>query len=350
MLRDRWLVTGVAPRPTDGGTLRMHHIFRDLIRRTDAVSTPGGGGRAMLTALLRRPSHLRARLAAAHLLTPRGWEVLRHTVRPTVLDLHDHPVIHREALGFPLAAREGRRMEAVVASLVGSFAWTIVQTDAFGELAGVDRDRRIVIPNGTDTRHIRVEPPGSTPTVAMVSGAAPGRGIEALLGAVSAVRTSQPEVKLNLGLIPAGGLAASRGYLDSLRQRVAGSTWVTISEVPYERLSAFLGAAAVLVIPHPPHVYWDAIVPIKLFDCLAAGRPLVVTPRTETARVIREASAGVVSRSDAVDDFAAALLDVLGDARRAGEMGGNARRAAEERYDWRLLSRRVADAVLRPER
>ena len=32
-----------------------------------------------------------------------------------------------------------------------------------------------------------------------------------------------------------------------------------------------LAATSVLVIPHPAHPYWDAVLPIKMFDYLAAG-------------------------------------------------------------------------------
>jgi glycosyltransferase involved in cell wall biosynthesis len=53
-----------------------------------------------------------------------------------------------------------------------------------------------------------------------------------------------------------------------------------------------------------------------------------------------------VAASDTVDDLAAAIATLLGSATQRAELGANARRAAVERYDWRVLSTALADAVL----
>ncbi len=118
--------------------------------------------------------------------------------------------------------------------------------------------------------------------------------------------------------------------------------------MPPDGLDAFLAESAVLVIPHPAGPYMDAATPVKLFDAMAAGRPLVVTPRFETRRIVEEAQAGIVARGDSADDLAEAIWGLLRDAARRRELGDNARRAAVERYDWRVLSASLADAILGP--
>jgi glycosyltransferase involved in cell wall biosynthesis len=130
--------------------------------------------------------------------------------------------------------------------------------------------------------------------------------------------------------------------------------------VPLSRLSAVSPAHAMSVhrsqgsqfetvtVLLPPGAYWDVASPVKLFDSMAAGRPVVVTPRLETARVISEANAGLVAASDRAEDVAAAMAAVLADPERAAEMGAAGRRCAETTYDWRVLSSRLADAVLGP--
>ena len=54
--------------------------------------------------------------------------------------------------------------------------------------------------NGTDTEHITSAPEPDDPVLAMVSGAAPGRGIELLVEALRAVRVELPEARLRLAL------------------------------------------------------------------------------------------------------------------------------------------------------
>ena len=118
------------------------------------------------------------------------------------------------------------------------------------------------------------------------------------------------------------------------------------AEVPYAEMPAFLAGASVVAIPHPPGAYMDVAAPVKLFDAMAAGRPVVSTPRVETARILRECAAGVIATSDTSGDLAAALAAVLSDREGAQRMGRQGRRCAVERYDWRVLSRQLADAVL----
>ena len=71
-----------------------------------------------------------------------------------------------------------------------------------------------------------------------------------------------------------------------------------------------------------------------------------VTPRLETRRIVEGAKAGVATATDGVDDLAAAITMLLGSESLRAELGANARRAAVERYDWRVLSMALADAIL----
>jgi glycosyltransferase involved in cell wall biosynthesis len=103
----------------------------------------------------------------------------------------------------------------------------------------------------------------------------------------------------------------------------------------------------VLAVPHPPGAYMDAALPVKLFDSMAAGRPLVVTPRREMAALVERHGAGLVAAGDRAEDLAAALARVLEDPELGRRLGAAARAAAEEEYDWRVIGRRVAEEVLR---
>jgi glycosyltransferase involved in cell wall biosynthesis len=90
----------------------------------------------------------------------------------------------------------------------------------------------------------------------------------------------------------------------------------------------------------------DSALPVKLFDSMAAQRPVIATPRLETKRVLDTYSAGVSSKSDSTDDFADALLTVVRDTALAKQMGERGRRAAVEHFDWRILATSLGNAVL----
>lgn len=344
----RWLVSGVAPPAvtTGGGLLRSRRIFEALVRRTGAEVVGRSGGRAVVTTLARRPWLLRSQLAAAQILTPKAWSTIRRLVRPAVLDLYDHPVrvLHLEKhSGTPTDAHR-RQLEEATTDMLERFRHVVVQTVSFADLSDVPEDRRLVIPNGTDTTTIQPGPLPTDPVVGLVSGAAASRGIEQLLDAMKLVRSEIPDARVRLALAAMG--PASKRYLDDLRRTGAALGWVEIEDVPYPRLAAFMAGTTVLAVTHGPDAYWDAILPLKLFDSMAAARPVVATPRTETARVLREHDAGEIAASDTNEDLASAIVALLRDPRRAQRLGANGRRAAVEVFDWSVLSERLAEAVL----
>ena len=344
--RRPWLISGVPRATPHGGPLRARHLFADLAERTGAKTLPHFGGRGLPRALA--AWHFkRAQLASTELIDPHTLRLLSMRVTPEALDLHDSPVEHLDALGLPLSAGERRRVERMVTANYAAFGRIVVQSAAFAELATVPEHQRITIPNGTDTRHIRAHRLSDAPVVVTMSGAAPGRGLELMVEAMKEVRSIYPDSTLRMGLVPTGRTSAQ--YLEQLRRLCRRLTWVEIVSVPYASLSPFLAEARVFAIPHPPHPYWDAILPIKLFDGLASGRPLATTPRTETASLVRGADAGLVASGDMAVDLAAVIGHLLNDDRLSSKLGARGRLAAESRYDWRVLSAALADAVLGPQ-
>jgi len=346
-----WLVFQDGPRRRWGGDLRRAFIFAELARRTRATVVESFNPRAIAEGLAaaapRRFGFLsgpRPRVATSETLAWASLKELERRATPVALDIHDDPVAQASSLGEGVSAERLADLTRRMRSNLATFPILVVPSASFGDLAGVDPARRIVASNGTDTRHIQPEAFPVRPAIGFVSGAAAGRGIEALIDAASLVRLEVPELVLRLWLVATSD--ASARYLDGLRQATSDAAWIEIGEAPYDRLSSELARATVLAVPHPPGAYMDSALPVKLFDSLAAGRPVVVTPRTEAARVVRQSRAGIVAASDRVDDLAEALAAPFRDPALAIRLGLAARRAAVECYDWRLIGGRVAEAIL----
>jgi len=349
---DRWLVAGIPRTMSFGGNLRAAHLWRTLAERTVAVRPTGFGRRGLLplataiattSRLWHRPVHV----ASTQLIPVIGLPLLRGAVRARALDLHDHPRLQSEAFRLVLPVARSRQLDDLVHRNVDLFERVVVPSASFAELCNVPTEKVLVISNGADTAHIVPAIAPSNPVVAMVSGAASGRGIELLVDAVAAVRAEVPNATLRLALTATG--PASLAYLREITRQLSDRSWVSIESVPYASLSQFLGEAAVLAVPHPRNDYMDAALPVKLFDSMAAGRPVVVTPRHETVRIVTSCDAGLVARSDHVDDFAAAITRLLLDQSLRHELGANARRCAVEHYDWSVLAGHLADALLIPQ-
>lgn len=341
----RWVVVGEPRQLAHGGHLRARYLFRSLIARTDALTFYRPDHKA-LPQILRKPWNLlpSANVAAAEFLPRSALPLIRRMMNLRVLDLHDIPVIHAELLGLPLSAAEKRDQARLTTLNLEAFERIVVLNDSFADLVDIPADRRITISNGTDTTLVRPGPWPSQPTVGMVSVADPGKGIEGLIEAVRITRAELPDTQLRLCLSGIGRRSAA--YLAALRRAIKREPWISVTSVPYANLEGFLATCTVLAIPLPPGL-WDSASPVKLFDGMAAGRPTVVTPRLEMSRVVREHEAGIVARSDAVEDLASSIAGVLTDESYARRLGLNARRAAERHYDWQTLSDRLAESVLK---
>jgi glycosyltransferase involved in cell wall biosynthesis len=347
-----WLVLQEGDRRRWGGDLRRAFIFRELAERSGATIGPGWSpaivraGLATASGPHRLPSLRRRRplvASAESLGAPALHEVRRRAV-PFALDVHDDPVAQFAAVGVNARAERLLELRAGFAANLNAFAWHVAPSATFAELTGLVPDRTILAPNGTDTSHVRPGPLPAEPTIGFISGAAPGRGIETLVEAARLVREQLPGVRLRLWLVATG--ESGRGYLEALGAELAADAWIRIGPAPYEQLGQELAGATVLCIPHPANAYLDSAMPVKLFDSMAAGRPLVVTPRTETRAVVERADAGLVASGERAEDLAAALLTVLADPQLAARLGANGRAAAERDYDWSVIGDRLADELL----
>jgi len=345
----RWVVLQEEARRRFGGDLRRANVLRRLAQRTNAAT--GGWTRPATDDLLARhgaggPFWARRdppRLASAEALDVGVLADVVRLARPTVLDVHDDPVAQLDALGVDPGEERRRELVDRADRNRAAFEWLLAPTAPFAELAGLPRERTIIAPNGTDTTTISPRPMPARPVIGFASGAAAGRGIETLVDAARIVRAAHPDACVVLWLAPTG--AESEAYLADLRRSLATETWVEIASAPYEAMADELGRASVLVIPHPPSAYLDVALPIKLVDAMAAGRPVVVTPRAVTAGIVRGAASGIVTE-DGAEALAAGIAALVDDPARAAELGANGRRVAETTYDWRIIGDAVATAIL----
>jgi glycosyltransferase involved in cell wall biosynthesis len=353
---ERWIVLSEGRRERWGGDLRRQHIFAQLAERTGAVIEDSWGIVAIRHGvdggLWRVRRHLphrgpRPRLVSAEMLNPYHAEVAAEVADPVAVAVYDAALAQAHALGITLTPEREAQLRDKQAANVAAFRWQVAPTASFATLAGLDPARLIVGGNGTRVDRVRPGPWPQDPAIGLVSGGAPGRGIEALIDAARLVRAGVPRLRLMLWLIGTG--ESSDRYIEDLRAATAGEPWIELGAAPYGRLGEELARATVLCIPHPANEYMDVALPVKLFDSMAAGRPLVVTPRRETAAIVARQGVGLIADGDRVEDLAAALERVVTDDRLARQLGARARQVAEQDYDWRIVGRRIADEVLRRE-
>jgi len=118
--------------------------------------------------------------------------------------------------------------------------------------------------------------------------------------------------------------------------------WLRIARAEGGEIDELLPDIVATVIPRPRNAYNDLALPIKLFDYLAYGRPLLVTDCTEQAAVVNDAGAGIVMGDDphAIAESIRQVVEAPQERQRAWYAAAHhAARAAS----WEHRARRIVD-------
>ena len=165
-----------------------------------------------------------------------------------------------------------------------------------------------LLPPGTDPSQPNLGS-GAGQVVAYVGSTNTADGFDLLLAAMASVHERCPDATLNLiGSPPADALP---GYVQTQRSSREG-------------LPEVLRSARLCVIPRPINAYSNLAVPIKLWDYLSLGKPVVATAATETASILAASGAGIAT-PDTAEGLAEGLLQLLTDPHEASRLAANAR-------------------------
>jgi glycosyltransferase involved in cell wall biosynthesis len=165
------------------------------------------------------------------------------------------------------------------------------------------------------------------------------QGLDLLFDSKREVTRRRPDARLVL----AGG---HRDQIDAARRQAeaAGVDAVTIfaGQRAAEEIPAFLDAADVLVSPRS----LGTNTPLKIYQYLRAGRPIVATRLLTHTQVLDDDVAFLTDATPAA--FGAGILDALSDSERARSVGARARQLADTKYTYEayLARTRLACAHL----
>jgi glycosyltransferase involved in cell wall biosynthesis len=160
------------------------------------------------------------------------------------------------------------------------------------------------------------------------------QGLPELLAAIPHVRAEVPDVVFVLvGAEDSGGTMVERAHADLIRQ---GALRV-VRRQPRERIPSFLALADVVV---SPRAYGDNL-PLKIFDYLAAGKPIVATDIPAHRAELDESRALLIQPW--APELASGIVRLLKDRDLATRLAAAGRAYAERRFGWFEFVREVGD-------
>jgi glycosyltransferase involved in cell wall biosynthesis len=259
--------------------------------------------------------------------SPAAWEAVRDAPRERLVHdcIDDVAQLHAGRPG--LAATE--KAIATGAGVVFAASASLLE-----RMRGLN-PRAMLLPNGADLEHFQPKagaPPRDIadlprPLLGYVGEIAPWLDAEL----VEAVAARHPHASIVL-VGPHSDAAVARRLARSPNVHLLGRR-------PYAELPRYLHAFSVCLLPFRLTPLTDAVNPVKLYEYLASGKPVVTTPLPE-----------VLPHADVVSVAPApAFPEAVGAALAAGGAGASARiaRAAENTWERRIESVRAALSALR---
>jgi glycosyltransferase involved in cell wall biosynthesis len=205
-----------------------------------------------------------------------------------------------------------------------------------------------VVPNGVDEALFSPRdgarpaplPPRGTPLIAFSGSFRPWHGLEDLLAAFEIlVRGPAPDAHLLLV-----GDGPARAELEASSARVGLAERVHITGlVPHAEVPRWLAGADLAVAPYPrlEHFWYS---PLKLYEFLALGLPVVATDVGQIREALAGGERGLLSPPGDPEALARAMAELLEDRGRARTLAAAGREWVLENATW---GRRVGDILER---
>jgi glycosyltransferase involved in cell wall biosynthesis len=214
---------------------------------------------------------------------------------------------------------------------------------------GVASERVHVVPNGVDATLFRPRPPDGAvrqrwgldggPVLGYVGGLRRWHGVEALPPLLE--RLTQSYGDLRLVIVGNGPL---RGELErDLRERGLTRLVVFTGARPHEEVVALIGQFDVALAPyaHLDHAFYFS--PLKLFEYMACGVPVVAAASGQIVEVVHDGETGLLYPPGDLEALTAACDRLLADSALRQRLGQAGAREIHSQYTWDHNAARVTE-------
>jgi glycosyltransferase involved in cell wall biosynthesis len=247
--------------------------------------------------------------------------------------------------GLKLAALARRRERAV---LLGADLRVAVSDEVAKAVSDVAPGRpTAIVPNGFDAdlfAHLpeRAEArtflglPVDRALIGFAGSLRPWHGLDVAIQALAALPGS---------ILAVAGEGEVRAGLESRAHEIGVADQVIwVGQLPHHLIPGFLAALDVAILPYPARVDFS-FSPLKLFEYLAAGVPVVASDLGQIRRVLEDGRWGVLVRPSDPLALADGVRTVLEDPTGAGKVAARARRLAFQEHTWEQRARALTELL-----
>jgi colanic acid biosynthesis glycosyl transferase WcaI len=126
--------------------------------------------------------------------------------------------------------------------------------------------------------------------------------------------------------------------LIKLRDEMCLSQVTFYDQQPKSRMPEILAGFDVALVPLRLGRLSEGTLPAKMYEAMAAAKPVVLAADGEARRMVQDAEAGLCTPSEDPQSMACAILELYRDRELARRMGLNGRRYARLHFDWDVIA------------
>lgn len=273
-----------------------------------------------------------------------GPEAARILGIPCILEVNAPLRLEQQRYRSLVLSEEAERIERAAFSGASAIAAVSKEVSAYVSAHGGRAADTHVVPNGVDTERfntsvapMQIDGLGGGPVIGFVGSLKIWHGIDVLLESFRRLAAERTDARLLIA-----GDGPKRGYVEGfaagsgLRDRILSLGWVGHDQMP-----SLLRRMDVAVAPYPENdeFYFS---PLKLFEYMAAGLPIVASNIGQIGEILDGGETGLLVRPGNPQDLADTLLALLSEPESRAEMGRKA--AAKARtHTWRHIAERVTE-------
>jgi glycosyltransferase involved in cell wall biosynthesis len=217
--------------------------------------------------------------------------------------------------------------------------WSKRRINAMG---GIPLSNILVFPSGTDTelfhpmeKEHACQKLGLDSTcnyVGFIGSFLAYQGIDTLIDAAPLVLEKIP----NTSFLLVGDGPMRAAWEKKAREEGLQDHFIFTGHVPYREVPNYIGAMDVCVAPH--HQETNQASPVKLFDYMSSGRPIVASDIEVVREIVADSGCAILVPPNKAEEYAKAIITLLEDDALRRDMDDRGRKYSVDHYDRKKIT------------
>jgi glycosyltransferase involved in cell wall biosynthesis len=161
------------------------------------------------------------------------------------------------------------------------------------------------------------------------------RKLETILRAFRELKLTKPNVKL----VFVGDGLGKESLVSLARRLEIVDDVIFVGRVDYRLVPTYISIADILLSPIPNTFYFSLSSPLKTFEYMSMGKPIIASKILPHIQVLSNEVNGILVDPDDFRQYAEAMISLLSDPEKAKKIGEQARNIALSTYDWKIVVR-----------